>query len=119
MGRWMSPDPGGEKVVKLDDPQTWNMYAYVRNNPTTLTDPTGLKDQGQDQGVIDQGLCRSDSEGACPASAPGQTNSKPDPSFSCLGCWNPNLHHDGNYLAGRHGAGAGRRTTGPGPEHAT
>ena len=43
-GRWMSPDPGGLKVVRLDDPQTWNMYAYVRNNPTTLTDPTGLFD---------------------------------------------------------------------------
>jgi RHS repeat-associated protein len=41
-GRWLSPDPGGVKVVKLDHPQTWNMYAYVRNNPTTLTDPTGL-----------------------------------------------------------------------------
>jgi RHS repeat-associated protein len=42
MGRWLSPDPGGLKVVRFDDPQTWNMYAYVRNNPTTLTDPTGL-----------------------------------------------------------------------------
>jgi RHS repeat-associated protein len=42
MGRWLSPDPGGLKVVKFDDPQTWNMYAYVRNNPTTLTDPSGL-----------------------------------------------------------------------------
>jgi RHS repeat-associated protein len=41
-GRWLSPDPGGEKVVKLDDPQTWNLYAYVRNNPTSLTDPLGL-----------------------------------------------------------------------------
>jgi RHS repeat-associated protein len=41
-GRWLSPDPGGLKAVKLDDPQTWNMYAYVRNNPTTATDPTGL-----------------------------------------------------------------------------
>jgi RHS repeat-associated protein len=41
-GRWMSPDPGGVKVVHLDDPQTWNMYAYVRDNPTTFVDPTGL-----------------------------------------------------------------------------
>jgi RHS repeat-associated protein len=41
-GRWLSADPIGVKAVKLDDPQTWNMYAYVRNNPTTLTDPTGL-----------------------------------------------------------------------------
>jgi RHS repeat-associated protein len=39
--RWLSPDPAGLKAVKLADPQTWNMYAYVRNNPTTLTDPTG------------------------------------------------------------------------------
>ena len=42
-GRWLTPDPGGEKVVHLDDPQTWNMYAYVGNNPTTDTDPTGLE----------------------------------------------------------------------------
>jgi RHS repeat-associated protein len=41
-GRWFTPDPIGKKAVKLDDPQTWNMYPYVRNNPTTLTDPTGL-----------------------------------------------------------------------------
>jgi RHS repeat-associated protein len=41
-GRWFSPDPIGTKSVSLDDPQTWNMYAYVRNNPTHLTDPTGL-----------------------------------------------------------------------------
>jgi RHS repeat-associated protein len=48
-GRWMSPDPGGLKAVKLDDPQTWNMYAYVRNNPTTRIDPTGLDDITYDQ----------------------------------------------------------------------
>jgi RHS repeat-associated protein len=40
-GRWMSPDPGGLKVIHLDDPQTWNLYAYVRNNPTTAVDPNG------------------------------------------------------------------------------
>src|SRR5436309_7661072 len=40
--RWLTPDPGGEKVVTLADPQTWNMYAYVRDNPLTSTDPTGM-----------------------------------------------------------------------------
>jgi RHS repeat-associated protein len=39
MGRWMSPDPFGGS---LSDPQTLNKYAYVRNNPTSLTDATGL-----------------------------------------------------------------------------
>jgi RHS repeat-associated protein len=38
-GRWLSPDPLGGH---LEDPQTLNKYAYVRNNPTSLTDPTGL-----------------------------------------------------------------------------
>jgi len=39
LSRFMSPDPvGGHQ----EDPQTLNRYAYVRNSPTTLTDPTGL-----------------------------------------------------------------------------
>jgi RHS repeat-associated protein len=42
LGRWMTPDPGGRKVVRLDNPQTWNMYAYVGNNPTSRNDPSGL-----------------------------------------------------------------------------
>jgi RHS repeat-associated protein len=37
--RFMQPDPGGGH---LEDPQTLNRYAYVRNNPLSLTDPTGL-----------------------------------------------------------------------------
>jgi RHS repeat-associated protein len=40
-GRWFSPDPIGKAAVQLADPQTWNTYAYVGNNPTTLTDPSG------------------------------------------------------------------------------
>jgi RHS repeat-associated protein len=42
MGRWLSPDPSGVKAARLDDPQTWNMYAYARNTPVRYTDPTGL-----------------------------------------------------------------------------
>ena len=42
LGRFLSPDPAGKAANTLADPQTWNMYAYVRNSPTTLTDPTGL-----------------------------------------------------------------------------
>jgi RHS repeat-associated protein len=45
MGRWMSPDwtaqpdplPWGE----LENPQSLNLYAYVRNNPLSRIDPNG------------------------------------------------------------------------------
>jgi len=39
MGRFMSPDP---LAGHTEDPQTLNRYTYVRNNPLSLTDPTGL-----------------------------------------------------------------------------
>ena len=41
LGRFMSVDPDNAGA-EPSDPQTWNMYAYVRNNATTLTDATGL-----------------------------------------------------------------------------
>jgi len=41
-GRWMRPDPLAGDVT---NPQSLNRYAYVRNNPTTLTDPSGLENQ--------------------------------------------------------------------------
>jgi len=42
MGRFMSPDPLQATPERLLDPQEWNMYAYARNNPLSITDPTGL-----------------------------------------------------------------------------
>jgi RHS repeat-associated protein len=40
-GRWPSPDPAGIGSASPADPQTWNRYAYTRNNPLQLIDPTG------------------------------------------------------------------------------
>jgi RHS repeat-associated protein len=40
-GRFTTPDPIHIMPQKLLDPQQWNMYAYVRNNPLRLIDPTG------------------------------------------------------------------------------
>jgi len=41
MGRFMTPDPIHIMKQKFLDPQQWNMYAYVRNNPLRFVDPTG------------------------------------------------------------------------------
>jgi len=41
--RWISPDPAGVAVADPSNPQTWNRYAYVVNNPLQFTDPTGLE----------------------------------------------------------------------------
>lgn len=41
-GRWISPDPAGLNAVDPSNPQTWNRYAYVMNNPLSNIDPTGL-----------------------------------------------------------------------------
>ncbi len=53
-GRFMSPDPMFMNDHHLFDPQELNLYSYARNNPLSLTDPTGLdiwlKGCGKDTG---------------------------------------------------------------------
>src|SRR5437016_8976174 len=45
MGRFLSPDwaekPQPVPYADVTDPQSLNLYAYVKNNPTTSTDPNG------------------------------------------------------------------------------
>lgn len=41
-GRFSSPDPIGHGGAKPEDPQSWNQYAYARNNPLLYTDPDGF-----------------------------------------------------------------------------
>ncbi|HYC87784.1 MAG TPA: RHS repeat-associated core domain-containing protein [Thermoanaerobaculia bacterium] len=56
LGRFLSMDPG---EPDWNDPQTWNRYAYVRNNPVSRIDPDGRVDQtpneATDPGWVDWG----------------------------------------------------------------
>jgi RHS repeat-associated protein len=54
MGRFMSPDWAAQEepvpYANLDDPQSLNLYAYVRNNPLTRNDPDGHDGEGEGEG---------------------------------------------------------------------
>jgi RHS repeat-associated protein len=67
-GRWISPDPSGVAAVDPTNPQSWNRYAYVLNNPLSFVDPTGLdcaylNDPGT--GVDDSGIDHDSNQGEC------------------------------------------------------
>jgi RHS repeat-associated protein len=67
LGRFISVDP----IMDLTDAQQMDGYTYSNNNPTTFTDPTGLKYfEGDSSGAIDAGACK---DGRCGLSdtAPG------------------------------------------------
>ncbi len=42
MGRFLTVDPLDAAVI-LEQPQSWNKFAYVHNNPVRFSDPTGEK----------------------------------------------------------------------------
>lgn len=45
LGRWTAPDPYSASMDP-GNPQSLNRYAYVKNNPLSSVDPTGLDDPG-------------------------------------------------------------------------
>jgi RHS repeat-associated protein len=47
IGRFLSPD-GPLVDQEVGDPQSWNLYSYVRNSPMILIDPTGMYDEDPD-----------------------------------------------------------------------
>ncbi len=72
MGRFSSPDPGWFFASRLENPQTWNQYSYVLNNPLNATDPDGydcvyLNNSGSGVESVDQNSssteCMGDGKG--------------------------------------------------------
>lgn len=57
-GRWMSPDPY-DGSYDFANPQSFNRYSYVGNNPLSFTDPAGLVTNGAYCGDN----CPSDNDG--------------------------------------------------------
>ncbi|HEY6764491.1 MAG TPA: RHS repeat-associated core domain-containing protein, partial [Candidatus Sulfotelmatobacter sp.] len=96
-GRWISPDPAGIAAVDFTNPQTWNRYAYVANNPLGSTDPSGLDGGDLCGGAFDWASgagfeCESHDVPLAPwEMRPAFTEfSVPMGIFSgedCLGCW--------------------------------
>lgn len=60
------PDTG---LGDLDDPQTLNLYSYVRNSPTFLTDSTGQNIDPEDFNC-NEGICHSQDGGLSDHGAP-------------------------------------------------
>jgi RHS repeat-associated protein len=109
-GRWTAPDPAGLSVVDPSNPQSWNRYAYVLNNPMALVDLLG--DDGcyfgsDGAGAINNSaMCNAvggswvvDGQSSCPfclisvPSQPGCANNAcgpdPNPSGTCVNCVAP------------------------------
>jgi RHS repeat-associated protein len=106
LGRWMSPDPY-DGSYNLQNPQSFNRYTYVLNNPYSLKDPLGLdddcstRDNGDDGGYGGEdcgggGGGDDGGNGNSPAPSPGPvdpTNCN-DPQVSCVSP-DPNCDYDG------------------------
>jgi RHS repeat-associated protein len=74
-GRWISPDPLGLGAVSPTNPQTWNRYAYVANNPLSFVDPLGLQ-------LIGPVRCDTSGPNTCPGGGIDSGAIYPDMSFS-------------------------------------
>ena len=56
-GRFTSTDPVLDMKGALVDPQQWNRYVYVRNNPLRYVDPDGRCSKPADQREGETGVC--------------------------------------------------------------
>ena len=75
-GRWLVPDPAGLAAVDITNPQTWNRYAYVANNPLGNIDPLGLDCVTLQNGTV------GDTESGSPCNNMTQGNGSADANVS-------------------------------------
>jgi len=89
--RWTSPDPAGLAAVDPTNPQSWNRYPYVQNNPLLLTDALGLTSGNDCNGgpctpfTYQQGICNVSVTYSVGVGSDGQSYDVPSLSVSCGG----------------------------------
>jgi RHS repeat-associated protein len=116
-GRWMSPDPY-DGSYRAGNPQSFNRYTYVLNNPLSKVDPLGLDetetcsdndtpcfvDPGGDGGGGGGG------GGGCPVdacvTAPPNPPVDPNDPFQCYACFLGSIPQPGQYVPPAQNAGA-------------
>jgi RHS repeat-associated protein len=78
MGRFLSPDNGVDQDT--ENPQSWNLYSYVQNNPLTKTD-----DDGRSVQICDiNGNCQTVSDETYNAAQQASNSALNGPSLSSL-----------------------------------
>jgi RHS repeat-associated protein len=93
MGRWMSADP---EMVLTDNPQNFNRYVYVLDNPTNLTDPFGLQPfapapAAQDPQSRNHGVCAQHAGGITGGTQRGPCRGTKSCEYYDRQCANPKV----------------------------
>ncbi len=86
LGRFLTPDPFGERAVSPTKPGSWNAYHYSGNDPINFHDPSGLLEAAPGYCPAEYENCDWDPDPGDPGGDPGGGGDPPaDPPPSCSG----------------------------------